>query len=56
MRLIVPLLAAVAAIPAPAHPGHGLEGASHWHATDVFGWIAVGAAVVIAIWLSRGGK
>jgi hypothetical protein len=38
-----------------AHEGHGLLG-SHWHATDVWGFIALAAALVAAVWLSRGGK
>jgi len=38
-----------------AHEGHGLFG-SHWHATDVWGFIAVAAALALALWLSRGGK
>jgi hypothetical protein len=37
-----------------AHDGHGLTGA-HWHATDVLGFIAVGALIGVAIWFSRGG-
>lgn len=35
-----------------AHEGHGIESASHWHATDAMGFIAFGAAVVLAIWFS----
>jgi hypothetical protein len=38
-----------------SHDGHGLDGA-HWHATDVAGFVALGVAIVAAIWLSRGGK
>ena len=56
MRLPPLALALLLAPSVHAHEGHGLGSASHWHATDVFGWIAVGAAVVIAIWVSRGGK
>jgi len=41
--------------PVFAHEGHGLGG-SHWHATDVWGFAAFGAAVALALWLSRGGK
>ncbi|NBD19822.1 hypothetical protein GTZ97_03940 [Aquabacterium fontiphilum] len=33
-----------------AHEGHGLPGAAHWHATDVLGFIAVGAVAVALIW------
>jgi hypothetical protein len=38
-----------------AHEGHGLSG-GHWHATDVAGFVALGALVALAVWLSRGGK
>ncbi|MCM2340315.1 hypothetical protein [Rhodoferax sp.] len=38
-----------------AHDNHGLQG-SHWHATDVWGFVALGGAIAVAIWLSRGGK
>ncbi len=38
-----------------AHDGHGLPGA-HWHATDVVGFVTLGAVVAVAIWLSRGKK
>jgi GAF domain-containing protein len=38
-----------------AHDGHGLKG-MHWHATDVWGFVALAALVAAAIWLSRGDK
>ena len=38
-----------------AHEGHGLSG-SHWHASDTWGFVAVGGLLALAIWLSRGGK
>ena len=38
-----------------AHNGHGLAG-THWHATDVLGFVAAALAVGVAVWLSRGGK
>ncbi len=47
------LLAAAAASCATlahAHEGHGLPGASHWHATDVVGLLAV-VAVAAGAWL-----
>jgi len=37
-----------------AHEGHGIEGASHYHATDVWGFVialAIGAAMW---WMGRG--
>jgi hypothetical protein len=36
-----------------AHEGHGLGGGSHWHASDVWGFVAMAALVALAIWLSR---
>ena len=38
-----------------AHDNHGLLG-SHWHATDVLGFVALGGAIAVALWLSRGGR
>ena len=38
-----------------AHNGHGLVG-THWHPTDVLGFVAAALAVGVAVWLSRGGK
>ncbi|HPW30922.1 MAG TPA: hypothetical protein PLL01_16170 [Rhodoferax sp.] len=35
-----------------AHDGHGLAG-SHWHSTDVLGFVAVGCLAALAVWLSR---
>jgi hypothetical protein len=36
---------------AQAHPGHGLPGLSHWHASDVALLLAVVGAV--GLWLAR---
>ncbi len=38
-----------------AHDGHGMAG-SHWHATDVWGFVVVGCLSAVAIWFSRKGK
>ena len=38
-----------------AHEGHGLSG-SHWHASDTWGFMTVGALLALAVWLSRHGK
>lgn len=38
-----------------AHEGHGLGGA-HWHSTDVWGFLATGAAVALALWFGGRGK
>ncbi|HEV7912865.1 MAG TPA: hypothetical protein VGP22_03810 [Albitalea sp.] len=37
---------------ASAHDGHGLAG-THWHATDVWGFVALGAAAAVAFWAGR---
>ena len=36
-----------------AHEGHGIEGASHYHATDVWGFLAALAVVVVMWWMGR---
>ena len=38
-----------------AHDGHGLAG-THWHATDVWGFVVVGGLAAAAIWVSRKNK
>jgi hypothetical protein len=61
MKTPTPLqsLAAMAMLSASSaalsHDEHGLHG-SHWHATDVWGFVALGAAIALALWLSRGGR
>jgi hypothetical protein len=37
-----------------AHEGHGIEAASHYHATDVWGFVAFAAVVVLMWWMGRG--
>ncbi len=37
---------------ARAHGGHGLPG-THWHASDAWGFVALAAAIGVAVWLSR---
>jgi hypothetical protein len=39
---------------AHAHEGHGIEGASHYHATDAWGFLAALAVVVAMWWMGRG--
>jgi hypothetical protein len=38
-----------------SHDGHGMTG-SHWHATDVWGFVALAALVAVALWLSKRDK
>jgi hypothetical protein len=35
-----------------AHDGHSLQG-SHWHATDLWGFVALGLVLALAIWQGR---
>ena len=35
-----------------AHEGHGMTGA-HWHATDLWGFVAMAVLVAVVIWQSR---
>ena len=37
---------------AAAHEGHGETGV-HWHATDVWGFIALGVVAAVALWYQR---
>jgi hypothetical protein len=39
-------------IPAFAHEGHGLGG-THWHATDVLGFVVAAALVALAIYFGK---
>jgi hypothetical protein len=38
-----------------AHEIHGLID-THWHASDVFGFVILAAAIGLTLWFSRGGK
>jgi hypothetical protein len=42
----------VPATSAFSHENHGFIG-SHWHASDVAGFAALGVLIAVAIWLSR---
>ena len=51
-----PLLAAAAALSAHsvfAHPGHGMDGIPHWHATDLVGLLVIGVIASAACWFTR---
>ena len=52
MRSLLGLPMAIVPALALAHEGHGM-GAHHWHATDVLGFVALGAVVAVALWLAR---
>ncbi|WP_310462167.1 hypothetical protein [Sphaerotilus sp.] len=48
---LLPLLLGLTAV-AQAHEGHGLPGASHWHSTDVMGYV-LAAGIGAALWFTR---
>ena len=50
MRLTLPLLALAAVHSAHAHEGHGLPGSSHWHASDVLGFVLIAAVAAAIVW------
>ena len=52
-KLLVAATLSGAASLAAAHGGHGMEPA-HWHATDVWGFVALGLAVALVVWMRRG--
>jgi len=35
-----------------AHDGHSPQG-SHWHATDLWGFVAMGVVLAVAVWHGR---
>jgi hypothetical protein len=55
MKLIAFSALLVCAGTAFSHENHGMHG-SHWHATDVWGFVALGGVLALALWWSRGGK
>ncbi|WP_168708637.1 hypothetical protein [Hydrogenophaga sp. PAMC20947] len=55
MKSLAAISASLLALPALAHDGHGLLG-SHWHPTDVLGFVAAGGAVALLVWFSGRGK
>ena len=45
---LLPLLPSLAV----AHEGHGMAGASHYHATDVWGFVSIIAAAAVVWWFT----
>ena len=44
------------AFPTWAHEGHGLDGTSHYHATDVWGFVILAFLMVVVWWFTGRGK
>ena len=55
-RFCTTAASALLATGALAHEGHGMEGASHWHITDIWGFVALAVMAGVTLWISRGGK
>jgi uncharacterized protein HemY len=55
-RFIFLLLPTLASTLASAHEGHGIEGASHYHATDVWGFVALAIVAAVVWWFSGRNK
>jgi hypothetical protein len=52
MKKLLTLAALTNTSLAMAHDGHG-QGTMHWHATDVWGFVAVGVVAALIFWLRR---
>ena len=52
MKTLIGYALALATTLALPHDGHGM-GATHWHASDTFGFLLLGAVVAAALWASR---
>ena len=50
------LLGSAVCLPALAHEGHGLDGASHYHATDAWGFVVMAALLAVVWWFTGRGK
>jgi hypothetical protein len=53
MKNFATLLIAANTLNALAHDGHGLQGA-HWHSTDAWGFVVLGALALAAWYIGRG--
>jgi hypothetical protein len=53
MKKLLVLATLTNATLAAAHDGHGL-GSVHWHATDAWGFVAIGAIAALVFWLRQG--
>ncbi|MGL6109465.1 MAG: hypothetical protein ACRC2B_05125 [Rubrivivax sp.] len=52
-KLLVVATITSAASLASAHEGHGMD-LAHWHATDAWGFVLLGAVAALLVWLRRG--
>jgi len=53
MKALFATVTLASATLAQAHSGHGPTGV-HWHATDAWGLVALGATFAAILWMRRG--
>lgn len=53
---LLALLGTCLTLSAHAHEGHGLDGASHYHATDAWGFVVFAALMALVWWFTGRGK
>jgi len=56
MQLFSRFIFCLFALSAQAHEGHGIEGTSHYHASDVWGFVMALCIGVFIWWLNGRGK
>jgi hypothetical protein len=56
MQRFAPLLLGLIALSAQAHEGHGIEGVSHYHASDLWGFLMALCIGAFMWWLNGRGK
>jgi hypothetical protein len=52
MKHLLAIAASALHAAAWAHPGHGIDGPGHWHATDLWG-LAIAASAAAWLWSRR---
>jgi len=55
LKTVATLAITVGADASFAHGGHAMAG-THWHASDVWGFVAMAGVLAVAIWLYNGDK
>ena len=56
LRLISLFALLACTVPTWAHEGHGMDDASHYHATDVWGFVVMAALMAVVWWFTGRGK
>ena len=53
---LLALLGTCTTLSARAHEGHGLDGVSHYHATDAWGFVVLAVLMALVWWFTGRGK